>query len=136
METAPTFGRLTIAGAVGGLIGGILSFLLWLLAGAIGMPTDVEVTGQGLTELAWFQFLALGFLSGTGGGIVAGFLRKSATGFKTFSIIAVIVLVLSMAGPLIQPDTVAWSTRIILMATHVLVFIVVVKAVQKEMTSS
>jgi hypothetical protein len=136
METAPTFGRLTIAGAVGGLIGGILSFLLWLLAGAIGMPTEVEVPNQGLTELAWFQFLALGFMSGIGGGVVAGFLRNSATGFKTFSIIAVIVLVLSMAGPLIQPDTVAWSTRIILMVTHVLVFIVVVKAVQKEMTSS
>ena len=136
MEQAPTFGKVVIAGIVGGVIGGVVSFILWLIAGAIGMPTDVNVTGQGIVSLAWFQFVAFATFAGVGGGIVAGFFRERLNGFRTFNIIAIIVLVVSMIPPLAQPAEVAWSTRIVLMVAHVIVYITVVKAIQREMVSS
>ena len=105
-------------------------------AGAIGMPAAVNVTGQGVVDLAWFQFIGLSFFAGIGGGIVAGFLRNRPGGFRTFNIIAIVVLVISMIGPIAQPEEVAWSTRIVLMITHVLVYITVVKAIQREMANA
>jgi hypothetical protein len=133
MDQAPTMGRLMIAGVVGGVIGGVVSFVLWLIAGAIGMPTEVNVQGQGITSLAWFQFVAFATFAGLGGGIVAGLLRNRVNAFRTFNIIAIVVLVVSMIPPLAQPAEVAWSTRIILMVTHVIVYITVVKSIQREM---
>jgi hypothetical protein len=136
MTQAPTFGRILIAGLVGGVIGGALSLALWLIAGAIGMPTGVNVQGQGVVDLAWFQFVGLSTFAGVGAGVLAGFLRNKANGFRTFNIVAIVVLVLSMLGPIAQPEEVAWSTRIVLMITHVLVYITVVKSIQREMTNA
>lgn len=136
MPQTTTFGRLVITGAVGGVLGGVASLVLWLVAGAIGMPTAVNVTGQGVVDLAWFQFIGLSFFAGIGGGIVAGFLRNRVGAFRTFNIIAIVVLVISMIGPIAQPEEVAWSTRIVLMITHVLVYITVVKAIQREMANA
>ena len=136
MPQSTTFGRLVITGAVGGVLGGVASLVLWLVAGAIGMPAAVNVTGQGIVDLAWYQFIGLSFFAGIGGGVVAGFLRNRPGGFRTFNIIAIVVLVISMIGPIAQPEEVAWSTRIVLMITHVLVYITVVKAIQREMANA
>ena len=136
MPQTTTFGRLVITGAVGGVLGGVASLVLWLVAGAIGMPAAVNVTGQGVVDLAWVQFIGLSFFAGIGGGIVAGFLRNRVGAFRTFNIIAIVVLVISMIGPIAQPEEVAWSTRIVLMVTHILVYITVVKAIQREMANA
>jgi hypothetical protein len=133
MDQPPASGRLMIAGFVGGTIGGALSLALWLLAGAIGMPTEVSVMGQLESNIMWFQFVGVSAFFGLAAGVVAGFFRSKGNGFTTFRAIALVVLVASMILPIAQPGDVAWSTRIVLMVTHVIVFITVVKSVQREM---
>lgn len=123
-----TFGSYVLLGIVGGVIGGALSLALWLIAGLVGMPKLVQVPGAGLAELEWFNFIAIGFMTGIAAGIIAGFLRSRTSAGRTFSIIALVVLVLSCLGPLFQPADVAWSTRIVLIVTHVIVYLTVVPA--------
>jgi predicted membrane channel-forming protein YqfA (hemolysin III family) len=134
MPQTPSFGRIVIAGLVGGVLGGALSLALWLIAGAIGMPTGVNVQGQGIVDLAWFQFIGLSTFAGAGAGVLAALLRKKENGLRIFVFVAIVVLVISMAGPLAQPGEVAWSTRIVLMVTHIVVYITVVKSIQREMS--
>jgi len=131
----PTLGSLTVVGVVAGVLGGVVAFILWLIAGLFGMPTQVEIPEQGLQDLAWFQFIGFATMSGALGGIVAGLLRNVGNGPRIFSIVAIVVLVVSMVGPLAQPDTVAWSTKIVLMATHVVVYLAVVPAVTRRMST-
>jgi hypothetical protein len=136
MQEAPATGRLMIAGFVGGTIGGALSLGLWLLSGAFGMATEVSVMGTIESNLQWFQFVGLSAVSGLAAGVVAGLLRNRSNGFGTFRVIAAVVLVISMIGPIAQPGAISWATRIVLMVTHIIVFITVVKAIQREMESS
>jgi hypothetical protein len=136
MDQAPTTGRLMIAGFVGGTIGGALSLGLWLIAGAIGMSTEVSVMGQLEPNIMWFQFVGVSAVFGLAAGVVAGFFRSKGNGFSTFRAIAVVVLVASMILPIAQPGEVSWTTRIVLIVTHVFVFITVVKSIQREMESA
>jgi hypothetical protein len=109
---------------------------VWLIAGVLGMPTGVSVQGQGVVDLAWFQIMGISTFAGVGGGVFAALLRKRANGFQIFSIAAIVVLVISVVGPVAQPQEVAWSTRIVLLVTHLLVYITVVKSIQREMTNA
>ena len=131
-----TLGNVMLIGAVGGVVGGVLSFVLWLIAGLLGMPTEVEIPQQGLQDLAWFQFIGFATMSGAVGGLVAGLLRNRANGAQVFTIVSVVVVVVSMAGPLSPPDSVAGSTKIVLMLTHILVFITVVPAIARKLRAN
>jgi nitrate/nitrite transporter NarK len=132
-NTPATFGALVIVGLVGGAIGGVVSFLIWLIAAAVGMPTEVEVPGLGITSLQWFNFILLATVSGLGAGVVAGLLRHRVSGPQILMLISVVVLIASFITPVAQPDEVAWSTRMVLGFTHILVFFTVVPALQQRM---
>lgn len=128
-----TFGKLFIAGGVAGVLGGAVSFIVWLIAGLIGMSDQVNVMGQGMQPLEWYQFVVFGMFSGFGGGAVAGILRNSASGARTFTIISVVVLLLSFAAPLVNQTDTEWSTKIVLLVTHVIVFLAVVPTLRQRM---
>jgi hypothetical protein len=133
-NTPATFGAVVIVGVVGGAIGGVLSFLVWLIAAAVGVPTEVEVPGLGITSLQWFNFILLATLSGLGAGVVAGMLRNRVSGPQILMLISVVVLIASFITPVVQPDAVAWSTRMVLGFTHIIVFFTVVPALQQRMS--
>lgn len=128
-----TFGKLFITGGVAGVLGGAVSFIVWLIAGLIGMSDQVNVMGQGMQPLEWYQFVVFGMISGFGGGAVAGILRNSASGARTFTIISVVVLLLSFAAPLVNQADTEWLTKIVLLVTHVIVFLAVVPTLRQRM---
>ena len=129
-----TFGKLFITGGVAGVLGGVVSFVVWWVATLLGMSDQVNVMGQGMQALQWYQFVVFGMFSGFGGGAVAGLLRSKESGPRTFTIISVVVLVLSFATPLVnQPET-EWFTKIVLLATHVIVFFAVVPTLRQRMS--
>ena len=129
-----TFGKLFITGGVAGVLGGVVSFVVWWIATLLGMSDQVNVMGQGMQALQWYQFVVFGMFSGFGGGAVAGLLRSKESGPRTFTIISVVVLVLSFATPLVnQPET-EWFTKIVLLATHVIVFFAVVPTLRQRMS--
>jgi len=128
-----TFGKLFITGGVAGVLSGIVSFIVWWIATLLGMSDQVNVMGQGMQALQWYQFIVFAMFSGFGAGIVAGLLREKVNGQKTFTIISVIVLVLSFATPLIDQGQTEWTTKFVLLATHVIVFFAVVPTLRQRM---
>lgn len=128
-----TFGQLFVTGGVAGVLGGAVSFIVWLVAGLIGMSDQVNVMGQGMQALQWYQFIVFGMFSGFGGGAVAGLLRNKDDGQRLFTIIAVVVLVLSFATPLVDQTETEWFTKIVLLFTHVIVFFAVVPTLRQRM---
>jgi len=129
-----TFGKLFITGGVAGVLGGAVSFIVWLIATLVGMSDQVNVMGQGMQALQWYQFIVFGMFSGFGGGAVAGLLRSKENGPRVFTIISVIVLVLSFATPLIDQADTEWFTKIVLLFTHAIVFFAVVPTLRQRMT--
>lgn len=129
-----TFGKLFITGGVAGVLGGAVSFIVWLIATLVGMSDQVNVMGQGMQALQWYQFIVFGMFSGFGAGVVAGLLRNKENGPRLFTIISVIVLVLSFATPLLNQADTAWFTKIVLLFTHVIVFFAVVPTLRQRMS--
>ena len=132
METQ-SFGKLFITGGVAGVMGGVVSFIVWWVATLLGMSDQVNVMGQGIQALQWYQFVVFGMFSGFGAGIVAGLLRKSDSGPRLFTIISVIVLVLSFATPLVNQSQTELATKLVLLATHIIVFFAVVPTLRQRM---
>lgn len=132
----PTYGSLVIAGTVFGALSGVVSFIVWIVASWIGMPTEVNVPGQGMVSLQWFQFIGFATMMGVAAGVVAGLLRNTANAVRTFTTISVIVLVVSFVGPFVNQADTAFFTKIILLFTHVVVFAAVVPALTQRLRAN
>jgi len=129
----PTFGKLFITGGVAGVLGGAVSFIIWLIATLAGVSDQVNVMGQGMQALQWYQFIVFGMFSGFGGGAVAGLLRNAASGRTIFTVISVIVLIASFVTPLAGQAETETATKIVLIATHFVVFFAVVPTLRQRM---
>lgn len=129
-----TFGKFFITGGVAGVLGGVVSFVVWWIATLLGMSDQVNVMGQGMQALQWYQFVVFGMFSGFGGGAVAGLLRSKESGPRIFTIISVVVLVLSFATPLVNQSETELFTKIVLLATHGIVFFAVVPTLRQRMS--
>jgi len=129
----PTFGKLFITGGVAGVLGGAVSFIIWLIATLAGVSDQVNVMGQGMQALQWYQFIVFGMFSGFGGGAVAGLLRNAASGRTIFTVISVIVLIASFVTPLAGQAETETATKIVLIVTHFVVFFAVVPTLRQRM---
>jgi hypothetical protein len=118
--------RLFAEGGVAGFVGGAVSTVVWLGAESAGMPTTVEIAGQGLQDLTWMNFVGLSVVSGLGAALVALLADGRRSARRLFTSIAVVVLVLSLVPLWFQPEEVATSTRLVLALTHGVVYTAVV----------
>lgn len=118
--------RLFAEGGVAGFVGGAVATVGWLAAESAGVPTLVEVPNLGLESLQWTHFVIIGIVAGLGAALVALLADGRRSARRLFTTSAIVVLVLSMAPLVFQPDTVALSTRAVLALTHVVVYLAVV----------
>lgn len=118
--------RLFAEGGVSGFVGGAVATVVWLGAESAGVPTLVDVPSLGPTALQWTNFVSVGVLTGLGAALFALLADGRRNARRLFTIIALAMLVLSMAPLVVQPDTVALSTRIVLALTHVVLYLTVV----------
>ena len=118
--------RLFAEGGVSGFVGGAVAFVVWLGAESAGVPTLVDVPSLGPTALQWTNFVSVGVVTGLGAALVALLADGRRNARRLFTIIALVMLVLSMAPLVVQPDTVALSTRIVLALTQVVLYLTVV----------
>jgi hypothetical protein len=118
--------RLFAEGGVAGFVGGAVSTVVWLGAESAGMPTTVEIVGQGLEPLTWMNFVGVSIVSGLGAALVALLADGRRSARRLFTSIAVVVLALSLAPLWFQPEEVATSTRLVLALTHGVVYVAVV----------
>ena len=66
-------------------------------------------------------------------GAVAGLLRNAASGRTIFTVISLIVLIASFVTPLSGQAETATATKIVLIATHFVVFFAVVPTLRQRM---
>jgi hypothetical protein len=118
--------RLVGEGAAAGFVGGAVSTVVWLGATSFSVPAIVAIPNVGVAPIEWFQFVVVGVLAGLGAALVALLVDGRRSSRRLFTGIAVVVLVLSAAPLIDQPDEVALTTRLVLAATHVVVYLAVV----------
>jgi len=118
--------RLFAEGGVAGFVGGAVATVVWLGAESAGIPTLIEVPSLGVASLQWTNLVIVGVAAGLGAALVALLADGRRNARRLFTTIAIVVLVLSMAPLVLQPDTVPLSTRLVLALTHVLVYLAVV----------
>lgn len=125
--------RLAGEGVAAGFVGGAVAHLLWTAAVAAGVPDVVEVPGQGVIALAWWNFAAIGVASGFGAALVALLLdgrRRARTLFLGASAAVLVASVLPFAT---QPPDVARATLAVLTVGHVVVFAAVVPRLARRL---
>jgi len=118
--------RLFAEGGASGFVGGAVATVVWLGAESVGVPTLIEIPRTGLESLQWTNLVVVSVVAGLGAALVALLADGRRSARRLFMTIAVAVLALSMAPLVIQPETVAISTRIVLALTHVVVYLAVV----------
>ena len=90
------------------------------------MPTLVDIPNEGLAALTWVQFVVISVGAGLGAALVALLADGRKGARRLFTVIALVVLVVSLAPLALQPEDVALSTRIVLALTHGVVYLSVV----------
>jgi hypothetical protein len=118
--------RLFGEGAATGFVGGAVATVVWLGATSLGVPPSVEIPNVGIAPLEWFQIVAVAVAAGLGAALVALLVDGRRSSRRLFTGIAIVVLVLSAAPLVTQPASIPLSTRLVLAATHVVVYLAVV----------
>jgi len=118
--------RLFAEGGVSGFVGGAVATVVGLGAETAGIPTLVDIPNVGPTELQWTNFIIVSVLAGLGAALVALLADGRRASRRIFTATAIVVLVLSMAPLIMQPEAVALSTRVTLALTHGVVYLLVV----------
>jgi len=118
--------RLFAEGGVSGFVGGAVATVVWLGAETAGIPTLVDIPNVGPTQLQWTNFVIVSVLAGLGAALVALLADGRRASRRIFTATAIVVLVLSMAPLVMQPESVALSTRVTLALTHGVVYLLVV----------
>ena len=125
--------RLAGEGVSTGFVGGAVAHLLWTAAVATGVPEVVEIPGQGVVALAWWNFAAIGVASGFGAALVALLLDGRRRARTLFLGVATAVLVASLLPFTSQPAEVARTTLAVLSVGHVVVFAAVVPRLSRRL---
>lgn len=131
-NAVPHTSNLVYAGIVTGAWSGLLSLLVYGLGRALGVPFEVARLGAAdLTLVPWVLMLLVPFVAGVVGGLLAAIAlgRQHAQRIVFWSGTAIAVL--SCVSPLIQPDSVIWSTRIWLLIPHVITWFLVVPQIAR-----
>ncbi len=121
-----------IGTAIGsGVIGGGAAYLVWLLGVWLGVDPDVNVPGTGVAAMPAANFFVLALISASGAAGVARAMVRLPNPRRAFTAAAVVVLAVSMLPLLAQPDEVTVATRLLLGATHVVVYLAVVPTTKR-----
>jgi len=110
-----------VVGVHAALVNAVLFIAAWILR------VDFTVTSAGsVLKVNLLMVIGATLLAAVAGGAVGGLLLGRRNGGRLFLALGTVVAVLSLAGPLVQPDTTSWPTRIVLLAMHVITWFVVV----------
>ena len=123
----PTLRQLLYAALVTGVWSGLLCSILYWICRAGGVPFDVVVRGTDpLAPVPWFAPLLIPVAFAVLGALAASLVRGRAHAERIVLWVGTLIALGSAVGPLTQPDTVIWSTRIWLLLMHLVTWFLVV----------
>ena len=113
-----------IVNGIGAGVGAAIASLVfwWLATGPLGIPKLVVAPGSAAAPLSQVMIAGSCIFAGAVAGLLAGFLSKREGAAKTFTIISVVMVLLSLISPVMQPAEVPWSTRWVLILLHLIAF--------------
>lgn len=130
-SAAPRLRNLVYAGLVTGIWAGLVSLAVYGVGRAAGVPFEVAMlTGsQGSADLQvvpWFLVLLEPVVAGVIAAVLGALLLGRRFARRIFFWGGTLLAVLSLAGPIMQPDSVIWSTRVWLVIMHLITWAFVV----------
>lgn len=132
----PRLRFLMYAALVTGIWAGLLCLLLFGIGRAAGVTFEVTAMGSAPRPVSWLAVLVLPIAAAIVVALLSALLRgrRHAGGLVLWAF--TILAVLSLWGPLVQPGDVAWPTRILLAAMHVITWILVVPQIARIVRDS
>jgi hypothetical protein len=136
----PTFGKVSGAGFLAGVVAWIVVTGGYLLGQQAGLALKMQVSGMGgtgITEIPLVAFIGATIVPGLAAGIVGATLRRRASGPQIMWILGGAVTALSFLwpinSPLVQPVEVPMTDRLFMAALHVLVYVIVIGWITRTM---
>lgn len=122
-----------VAIVVGGAVAAVVVWALAKIAGGI----QVSLGGGAATDMPWWQVIAASLVGGLAGWALLAILeaRIGSRARKIWTIVAVIVVVVSLAGPFGTPG-IALGDRFWLAAIHIVLGLVVIPAMGRTSRAS
>lgn len=118
---------LLYAGLVTGIWSGLLCLIVFGIALLCGVSFDVSRSqGATPTSLSWVLIFVLPLIAALIGALLSGLTLGRRFAKPIVFWIGSLIAVASLAGPLMQPDSVLWSTRVLLAVMHVITWFLVV----------
>lgn len=130
-SAAPRLRNLVYAGLVTGIWAGLISLALYGIGRAAGVPFEVAMPtagagSAGRVVVPWFVVLLEPVAAGVIGAVLSAVLLGRRFSRRIVFWGGTALMVVSMAGPVLQPDSVIWSTRIWLAIMHLITWAFVV----------
>lgn len=124
--------RLWLAALAAAGIAAIANIAIWLLAGALAVPLNIQVGGpqSPVVPLGAGPVIVMSVVPALLGAALLWLLNRfTARPRLVFQVVAVVVLLLSLAGPLLLP--VALANKLVLSLMHVVAAAVIVSVLRK-----
>ena len=128
----PTVVSLLYAGLVTGAWSGLVSLLILGIAALARVPFDAARTpDSSVTAIPWFMVFLVPLAVALVGAALSGLLLGRRHARRIVFWVGTLVAIASCAGPLIQPESVLWSTRIVLLLMHIVTWFLVVPQIAR-----
>lgn len=127
-SASPRLRELAYAGLVTGLWSGLVSLIIFAIARLFGTPFLVAVGGASnpSVNLTWFEVLLLPLAAAMIGALGSWALLGRRQARRLVFWIGTIIALCSLAGPVLQPADVPWTTRAALLLMHLVTWFLVV----------
>jgi len=126
----PTYLSVLHSAWVVGVFAAVINAVLFILAWILRVDFTVT-TGGSVVKVNLLMVIAATLVGALAAGAVGGLFLGRRNGGRLFLALGTAWAVLSMVGPLVQPETTSWPTRIVLLAMHVITWFVVVPQVAR-----
>lgn len=118
---------LLYAGLVTGIWSGVLCLIIFGIAVLCGVAFDVRPSTEAdLTSLSWVLVLFMPVIAALVGALLSGLTLGRRFAKRIVFWVGTLIALASLLGPITQPDSVLWSTRILLILMHVITWFLVV----------
>ena len=125
-------GRLWLLALAAAGVAAVVNLLIWMLAGVLNIPLNIQMGGPAapVVPLSAVLVIVMSVVPALAGAALVWLLgRITARPFRWFAIIAAVVLLLSLAGPLMLAVTLA--NKLLLCLMHVVAAGVIVGVLRK-----
>jgi hypothetical protein len=130
-SASPTVRQLVYAGVVTGAWSGIACLVIYAIARLAGVPFVLTAPGQTSAQVPWIAVLIVPLIAAVLGALLASLARGWNHAGRLVLLVGTLLALASCLPVVLQPDTVGWSTRILLIVMHAVTWFLVVPQIAR-----